>query len=381
MKKLLIIGEKYSSNLGDGIICENVNNFFKQKCITEFCDLSAKSFYNSNIQNKQEVNIIILKFKYYLKKGFGLINFKINRIKNNKKLKETYNFYISKIDDFKPDYILFAGGQMFSSAFCNQINFIVKYADSKKIPVLFNACGIGKFLCKKDEKLISDALNSKNVKYISVRDNYNKVCSLANSKKVFSTNDTAIYTSKFVKKNNKSSIKFGVGIMLCHNYSIKKQINFWKNLLLYLKSINANWQVFCNGNEEDYLFAKYILKICNINDENAITTKPVIPTELIEIITKYDYIITTRLHSTIVSYSYNIPSISIKWDKKVEEFYEKIGSKDKCFNFDELEKIKSEIADFHNYHYDEKIRKQIEKNINCNIENIIKLIDGEKKDA
>ena len=36
MKKVLIVGEVYSENLGDGVICEVVNNFYSKCMIQDY---------------------------------------------------------------------------------------------------------------------------------------------------------------------------------------------------------------------------------------------------------------------------------------------------------------------------------------------------------
>ena len=68
------------------------------------------------------------------------------------------------------------------------------------------------------------------------------------------------------------------------------------------------------------------------------------------VISQCDVVIGTRLHSSIIPKSYGIPIIGIDWDRKVSGFYEMIGLKEFCFDYetfdvemiiDAIEKIKS----------------------------------------
>ncbi|HFI0063786.1 TPA: hypothetical protein ACGORR_002024, partial [Streptococcus suis] len=65
--------------------------------------------------------------------------------------------------------------------------------------------------------------------------------------------------------------------------------------------------------------------------------------ELVQTISKFNRIISFRLHSHIISRALSIPSIALIWDNKVEEFFDFIGMKGNCFNF-ELDESIDEIT-------------------------------------
>lgn len=48
MKRILIIGEVYSSNLGDGVICETVDYLFSKENETFLLDISGRTKYEVN---------------------------------------------------------------------------------------------------------------------------------------------------------------------------------------------------------------------------------------------------------------------------------------------------------------------------------------------
>lgn len=56
--------------------------------------------------------------------------------------------------------------------------------------------------------------------------------------------------------------------------------------------------------------------------------------ELCKILSSGDVILSSKMHPIIISSSYNIPSIGISYNFKVEDFMESIGRKKFCFNVD-----------------------------------------------
>ena len=142
MKKILIIGEKFSPNLGDALIFNIVDKIFKEKYSTDFLDLSGRDEYKSDESSNYSVNDstkgkIIKKCKLFFKKIGFLLKGK-NMITFIKKFEI---IFMEKVLSYKPDIILFAGGQLFMDSFFEQIKIVVKFCDKNNIPVIFNACG------------------------------------------------------------------------------------------------------------------------------------------------------------------------------------------------------------------------------------------------
>lgn len=356
MKKILIVGEKYSENLGDGVICDTVCNYYNNDYILKIIDLSGRvTWTNSNnyfslkkemfSYLKRYIKIILNFFKY---KKYG---------KNLTKIINDFNIlFDNTVNEFNPDVILFAGGQLFNDTFINQINYICKYADKNNIKVVFNSIGYGNLL---SNNLLKSILNSDSVEYISVRDNY-KIISELTSKNIIDNYDSAIICRNYYKTSINNSKCLGIGIMYSPKQSPHKQIKFWNSFIKLLSKNNIDFKLFTNGSTHDQSFAEYILKKNNLDKNKYLVTKPNKPEELINIINSFNSIISMRLHSLIIAYSYNIPSLSITWDNKVNTFFEKIGCKNRCLSFRlEEEKILDFIKNYNNYNYDENIKRKI----------------------
>lgn len=123
--KILIIGDLYSANLGDGIICENVKEIIKkenseQKLQIKLVDIYCKNGYIKDDKSQANVkrnNISDFIRSIIYKSEF--ITYKIQDIKTKKRIK--------KICEEHYDLAIFAGGHLFIPYFTFQIYNFVKY--------------------------------------------------------------------------------------------------------------------------------------------------------------------------------------------------------------------------------------------------------------
>lgn len=322
MKNIVLVGEYYSSNLGDNLLCQcaeqltrnNLDNIsiswvdltygskpsFKKKLIFRLC-----YFYTSYIRNANREPLIYRYMSYNVCK-------RLRYIKKRRKV----------------DLIIFAGGQMFLDYFSSQISRIVKYAEQNDIPVIFNSCGVGSFSSTARERFIN-ALNSSVVKRITLRDGLSFIHNLT-PKEFFHVPDNAILCSEIcnISKNDKSDV-IGLGIISPFVYNANNEekiseddfIDFWGKIIYRIESKGLKWQLFVNGSEEDFLFAnRILLKLKLGGNSNLLSPRPTSAIQLLSIISSYKAIISFRLHSYIISYSLGIPAIMLNWDNKVIEF-------------------------------------------------------------
>ena len=336
MKKILLVGEYFSSNLGDGVLCSVVESILKESlsdCTVEIFDLSL----NKAFQQNDSVKFKLLKKQMsFLKKKATDRLLKCNQ-KNKEYLKEFEILFEKKIEDI--NIIVFPGGQMFNDTFINKIAIVVQKAEERELPVLFNACGFANYVSKDLLKQLKSILKSPVVKMISVRDGYAYVKKMNMTSCVMDTGDTALLTDKYFELyENKKNI-VGLGIMFSKNQSPIVQIKLWDSILNKMITENIKFKMFCNGNPYDYGFAEYILRRNGLDVKKYLEVNPVTPDQLVNLIYQYHSMISMRLHSLIIASSLNIPAIAICWDKKVQEFYEKINMKDYCVKVEDYADI------------------------------------------
>lgn len=330
--KILLLGEKFSANLGDGVICQVTENFISSQMK---CDILSKdiSFRHGYLDNKSigfyplRKKIGYIKRKLiYLFREIGLLSyFDVFKSDNQVRIKML-------ISQTEPDAIIFAGGQLFMDTFLSRIATVISISEKMQIPIYFNACGCGNFLFRDDLYYLRRVFNSPVVRYISVRDGYARLKEFDERNLLSMTVDSALLCERFFECNKSSKHKIGIGIMYSKYCNTNAQILFWCKLLKTLISKNIDFEVFCNGASSDFEFAKYIFNKIKFSYAKHLAALPRNPEELITIISSYDSLISMRLHSLIVAYSLKIPAIAIEWDKKISQFYRAIGNERYCLN-------------------------------------------------
>lgn len=249
------------------------------------------------------------------------------------------------------DAIIFAGGGLIKFRQENlyrQVSEIIMEAQRHRIPVFLNSVGVEGYDAK-DERclLLQEALNQPCVKMISVRDdietlknNYIKNARIR-MKEVF---DPAIWTAQtfhIQKKKNTGRKCIGLGVArenLFVDYGNPEingacLIQLWKEIVFLLEQRGYEWVIFTNGLDQDEQFAKRVLEeIGHGTKEQA----PVNAMELVQQIAHLDGMIACRMHSNIIAYALEIPSVGLVWNSKMNFFGEKTGYEERYIQSDNL---------------------------------------------
>lgn len=355
---ILLIGERYSANLGDGVIYDTVAEMCKEiygENLNISClDISG----NTNFKTSSLVEIKKEKIKFLLSK--------IRKVASRLKRESGVKKRLSELDLKNIDGAIFVGGQLFAEYFSKQIYMITKTLFKYHIPVIFNCCGVGKNDKKRNIEYLKEALSLDNVKAISLRDNYDTFIEKYKiNKKVEVVMDPVIEIANYFSINSSPEKIVGLGVMHPKLYA-KNNINYpeeyyyklFQVIIERLEQEQIKWEFFCNGNVNDYEFAKKICHNLKIEDDK-IAKRPVTPKELIENIGKYNFILSFRLHSHIIATSFEIPTIGFCWDKKLNHFGKSIKRSDYFIEIDDniLENVNKKI--------DGLLKDKYEKGITC----------------
>lgn len=343
--KILIIGERYSENLGDPVICETVynivSNTYKNAQI-DFFDISGKINYNEYYKIKENrlsglLNLLIVDI--FIKK----INSNYYNLYSSDRVryKRTIEFYNEYYKDKKYDIAIFAGGALFMDYFSGLIYYLVKKLNKNKTKIIFNACGMGK-LSNNSIALLKKTFNRPMVKYISLRDSYLRFIQLFETKCVVEeTYDIALNCNRIYCKSNKLQAEFGIGII-----SLPEYYDNQKDLVQKFYYSNYSWKLFTNGAPWDQEIACSILKELGIDNsemDKYIVPRPIYPQELVNTITSFNTVISYRMHSQVIATSFLMPCYGFVWDKKVIEFFNKINCSERCFNPNEIDKCLKQL--------------------------------------
>lgn len=326
--RILLIGERYSENLGDAVICETVRMLIQQKLdakIIDF-DISGKSGYNQDYSLHS-----LYKNKYHGYKKIVLITilrkifyWRFVEFKRYLRVMLKFNEYIQR-DSF--DVILFAGGALFQDYFAELIFSIVKQCRKRPPAIIFHACGLGK-ISFHSKKLLKKVFSLEYVKDISIRDSHEQFVFLfGNKHKVTDTYDTALCCSEFYKKSNKIVAEYGIGCINCEN-----TYNIQKDIIRGIMNSGVTWRIFTNGALYDEKVVDRLLYDLGIAKKRSelVLPRAMDAEGLIANITSFQKIISFRLHSHVIAASFGIPSYGFVWDSKVREFFIKLDIPERC---------------------------------------------------
>lgn len=365
--KFLLIGEHYSQNLGDGVISLSVRNLLKNKCNFDLLDLSQKRGYEV-CQNSIKIAGNIIK-KALLQ--ISVINYVNEHLKARSKLK-------NYLDEFASDYdaAIYVGGSLFMDYFVVKQFYVNKWLKDKNITVLYNACGMGRLSNFFFERMLVKAVNMDNVSYISMRDSEKKFKHIT-KRSVISTYDNAVIISDYIKKRTRNNKVFGIGFISRDKSFNQQYYRSVKKLIYRLNEKKIVWEFFSNGDPNDTAFMQNCfsrLRKKNMTYIGTIATIPHTPEELINLVSGYERIVTCRLHSAIVAYSYLIPTCAVSWDNKVNSFYNKIGHEELVLSKNiDVSWIMEKFVDFSYDDSDKEKLASIKNEIRLNMDRIIEL--------
>lgn len=328
LMKILLIGEIYSNNLGDPLLCESVEKrileMYPNAEIVKF-DMSGKINYQDRYGSCDGFLNVLGKADK-LKLYYRLLNNKVLRDSCEKAPQRYISMWRSLCGTLRKhnfDVAVFAGGGVLMDYFSGIIYLIVKRLSLAHIKIIFHACGMGP-MNSADEYLLRKAFLEKNILSISLRDNLTLFRErFPTHAKVFETYDTALGCSLYYAPAEKKTARYGVGLIYKKEF-FDEQVNLIRQLI----QSKADWKAFTNGAVADMAAAKKILREAGMTEseiEEHLVNRPTTPEELVETVTQFNGILSFRLHSQIVAASFGIPCYGFVWDSKVSEFFSKLG--------------------------------------------------------
>ncbi|SDB46843.1 Polysaccharide pyruvyl transferase family protein WcaK [Pseudobutyrivibrio sp. YE44] len=331
MDNILLVGLIYDSNLGDQAIYYSTKKMVEDIVGPNY-EIRAIDLYGRTGQPKSH-NKIVTKI--------------LNKIHPSNL---TANDICKKIEEQLPSIckdtraIIFVGGGLIKykhQIIAEPMITVLNYAEKLNIPVMLSAVGVEGYgekdaLCQQ----LKAAINQKCVQAITTRDDLE----LLKSSYVVNDNiavarvaDPACSINGLYKNNGKVAKRIGLGIGrrgLFQDYenaiSDEYVAEFWAKLYSLIKENGYDCYFFTNGLPADDAFARAIMKQYNI-PSNLLLERPKTLEQLISQISSFEGMVVTRLHSSIIGYSYAVPCISLVWNQKQVMFGEATGCKDNYF--------------------------------------------------
>lgn len=326
--KLLLIGECYSENLGDAVICQTVAKIIRSKYVhadITFFDISGRIGYQQYYAPKRYTftEKCIIKTIDHFPSFYKRFNFFRLYTKDEGRYIRTITSFKNNIDCNDYDLAIFVGGALFMDYFAGLIYYVVRKLTLAGVPIVFHACGMGE-LSNDAIFLLRKTFKSHQVLSVSLRDSIKRFEQLFGDiitpKDTF---DTALCCSNFFEAASEKVAEYGIGVI-----EIMKYHDIQKEIILSVIQSGVSFRVFTNGAPHDEHMARLLLYECGYSDQSiskVLLPRPLSPEELIYNITSFNKVISFRLHSQIIATSYGIESIGYTWDNKVQTFYDKLN--------------------------------------------------------
>ncbi|MBQ2576365.1 MAG: polysaccharide pyruvyl transferase family protein [Lachnospiraceae bacterium] len=239
------------------------------------------------------------------------------------------------------DMIIFGGAPLFNykyQMFYERTALTLELAQEYGKPVIFSAIGVEGY-DEDDEKCqrLKKALNLPCVHQITTRDDIDSLMKFKAREDLVirKVADPAVFANRRFENfnRNKSKVNRRVGIFVIRAHAfLDNGVDFDEH---------ASAQMYVKLGEELYKrgIAYEFLTSGHFGDE-AFLDRLIVqygvssarcrfginkPEDLARRISGYDAVLTARLHPSIVSFSYGVPSLGLVWNNKVSYFYDSIG--------------------------------------------------------
>lgn len=275
-------------------------------------------------------NLIRICFESLLKivlKNHSISDYTINRMN----LKNIDNDLL-----VSSDMIFFAGGGLFGLSYLNFYQYldrITQIANEHHILVIFSSMGVNNMdITSETEDKLVNILKRKCIKAVSVREYEGLFCKYATdtSLEINSVCDPACW-SEYIYHFDAISSKKTIGINVVRgglfkdnglSWYLGDEMKYLDDLRKILDDKGLDYVFYTNGNFLDNNTLMYFAKEYHISSNKIFI--PNTTRELVEIISKCEKTISIRMHSAIISYALDIPSVTLKWNEKAGLFYNNI---------------------------------------------------------
>lgn len=330
----------FSPNLGDGVLTQSLEKALielgadpaRVRCV----DLAARKEFSQNMGRRAS----ILAFLDVLPKTMRAQFIKI-----------PLNYFLHQ--KWKPHYeknlegadlVVIGGGNLlvdFDLNFPTKIASVIELTATRKIPYAIYGVGVSPDWSASGTAMMKRALQMHQPAYVSVRDKasqkaFEELFGDCISCPVHVVKDPGILVSRYVEDTRRSEVK-SVGLCITSAVALRYHseldtsddalCDFYEKLIKALNTRGFNVTLFANGAPEDRSFlAENRDRFQNLRSERSVSVaEAVTPHELLSIIQCQDAIVAHRMHALIAAFSYNIPIIALRWDRKIDSFMKEVA--------------------------------------------------------
>lgn len=337
--RIVIAGETFSYNLGDGVIADSMEflaRHLKPTLDVTLLDISARTGYgpeNSRAARRMRQHGVRSRPPY----EFNLLKWYLVRRRRS--------LLLWRPILAKAERLIIGGGQLLMD---NQLDFPLKLslladeARSRRLPYHVLACGVGARWSLLGHRLVASVLD--HAASVDVRDQVSKEHLCHYFKKVNATVsfDPAIWAAAVYGRPETARPVVGLGIIGMREVLVyaddgasnkpRDMLAFWLETIAALQRAGFSVELFTNGSFSDDEMANRILeRLAEAGLEPCrLAPRPRSPRDLAHLVASYSAIVAARLHACITATSYRVPVVGLAWDAKVPAFFARIGRSRLC---------------------------------------------------
>jgi len=242
------------------------------------------------------------------------------------------------------DVVVFGGAPLFNYTYQNfyrRTITTVELAHEYNVPVLFSSIGVEPFNPSNPKSVaLKKALALPVVRQITTRDDYESLAKYVEGTDtpIAHVSDPAVFSDLVFGRSTAAKPRGAakhkrIGLVVTRaeifkdngiEFTHDDQQEFWRDTIAELTKRGYDYKLFTTGHFTDEEFLESFIKEHGIPAKKA---RLVVnsPEELIDELVACDGIIAYRLHASITSFAYEIPSVGLSWNFKVPYFYESVG--------------------------------------------------------
>lgn len=247
----------------------------------------------------------------------------------------------------RADVVFFAGGGLFGLSYLGfypHVDQITALADRRGIPVIFSSMGINNM---GDEggraDSVAEIITRSCVKSLSVRENLALFQRAAETTplEVTQVADPAVWTKYVygmtdIVPDGTLGINVVRGGLFAANdrqWGLTSEMAYLAGLRDLAADAGITTQLYTNGSLDDNNTLRYFAQERGVPVGDVIL--PQTTREVVEAIASRSMIASIRMHSSIIAYSFGIPTVALQWNDKLPHFYDAIGHPERLIPFGE----------------------------------------------
>lgn len=247
------------------------------------------------------------------------------------------------------DVVVFGGAPLFNytyQSFYKRTIATVQIAHEYGVPVLFSSIGVEPFNPDNPKSLeLKETLALPEVRQITTRDDISSLERYVEGTdvQIAHVSDPAVFSDIVFDRSTKvpapgSRARKRIGLVVTREgifadngiaFSEEDQRAMWRDVIALLEARGYDYRLFTTGHFSDEVFLDAFIRSGGAPASKAAFTVNS-PEELIQELASCDGVVAYRLHASITSFAYEVPSVGLSWNFKVPFFYESVGHGDRA---------------------------------------------------